>query len=54
MPKIVRPLAAAMFAGIPRQTQTIAAHAITHAMRMKFAKIANVLKCKRVSAKKMK
>ena len=54
MPKIARPLAAAMSAETLRLMQTIAAHAITHAVRMKFAKIANVLKCKRISVAKMK
>lgn len=54
MPKIAQPLAAAMSAEIPRQMQTIAAHAITHAVRMKFAKIASVLKHKQVNAIKTK
>lgn len=54
MPKIAQPLAAAMSAEIPRQMQTIAAHAITHAVRMKFAKIASVLKYKQVNAIKTK
>ena len=54
MPKIARPLAVAMSAEIPRQMQTIAAHAITHAVRMKFAKIASVLKCKQANAVKTK
>ena len=54
MPKIAQPLAAAMSAEIPRQTQTIAAHAITHAVSMKFAKIASVLKYKQVNAVKTK
>jgi hypothetical protein len=54
MPKIARPLAAAMSAGIPRQTQTIAVHAITHVVRVKFAKIANVLKYKQVNVVKTK